>query len=111
MNPDLEIVLSADEEAVARVDAARRSSEERLTNARDEADRRRQDKARARQAELDRELASIAEDTARRVQQRQLRRRKFVSGLSEAAARLLPSAVDAWVRIVRDGPPGEGSPR
>ena len=109
MNPDLEMLLSADEEARARVETARRSAEARLSGAREEAERRRQDKALAREAALDRQVQSIAEDTSRRVEERRLRRRQYVAGLAETAATRLPAAVDAWVRIVRDGPAGEGS--
>lgn len=108
MNPDLELLLSADEEARARVEAARRSAEARLASAREGADRRRQETARTREAALEHEVQAIGEDADRQVEARRRRRERYVSGLSEAAAKALPAAVEAWVRIVRDGPPGEG---
>lgn len=109
MNPDLEMLLSADEEARARVETARRSAHELVDRAREEADRLKRKRARERDAALDREVLSIAEDTSRRVEERRRRRRQYVAGLSESSAERQPAAVDAWVRIVRDGPAPEGS--
>ena len=108
MNPDLEMLLSADEEARARVEGARRSAQALVERACEDADRRKSERAREREAARDREVQSIAEDTSRRVEERRRRRRTYVARLSEASAERLPAAVDAWVRIVRDGSAPEG---
>jgi hypothetical protein len=108
VNADLEMLVSADEQARAGVESARRSAEAGFSRAREEADRRKQDRARACEAALDREVQSIAEETARRVEERRQRRRRYVAGLSQTAAKLLPAAVEAWVRIVQDGPARRG---
>jgi hypothetical protein len=111
VNPDLETLLSADEEARARVEAGPRGGAGRPGAAPPEEEGRRKDRARARQAALEREVRAIAEDAARRVEARRARRAEYVSTLTESAAGLLPAAVEAWVRIVRDGPPETGPSR
>ena len=106
MNPDLEDIVIADEEARARVEAARRAARERIAAARDEVARSEQERARAREAEVEKTLRSVVEEAERQAQERKLRREEYLAGVRSAAEGLLPAAAEAWARIVRDGPSG-----
>jgi hypothetical protein len=106
MNPDLEAILVADEEARARVEAARRSAHARTAAALEEVERSKQERARARQAEVEEMLRRIGEETERQAAERRRRREEYLAGVRLAAQERLASAADAWERLVRDGPAG-----
>ena len=107
MNSDLEAIVVADEEARARVEAARRSAQARIAAAREEVARSKQDRAHAREAEVEETLRSIGEETQRQVAERLRRREEYLAGVRRAAQERLAAAAEAWARIVRDGPAGK----
>jgi DNA anti-recombination protein RmuC len=106
MTPDLEAILLADEEARARVEAARRSAQARIAAAREEIARLKQDQADARAAEVEQRLRAIGEEAERQATARRRRREEYLAGLRRAAEERLSAAAEAWARIVRDGPAG-----
>lgn len=107
MNPDLEDIVNADEDARARVEAAKRAARARIASVREEIARLRDERARAREAEVEKTLRSLADDAERQAQERKRRRDEYLAGVRSAAQELLPAAADTWARIVRDGPGGE----
>ena len=107
MNSDLEAIVVADEEARARVEAARRSAEARIAAAREEVARSMQDRTRAREAEIGKTLRSIGEEAERQAAERLRRREEYLAGVRRAAQEGLATAAEAWARIVRDGPAGK----
>jgi hypothetical protein len=106
MTPDLEAILLADEEARARVEAARRSAQARIAAVREEIARLKQDRADARKAEVEARLRAIGEEVERQATERRRRREEYLAGLRQAAEERLSAAAEAWARIVRDGPAG-----
>jgi hypothetical protein len=107
MNPDLETVVVADEEARARVEAARRNAQARIAAAREEVVRSKQDRVRAREVDVDEKLRSIGEEAERQAAERRRRREEYLAGVRLASQERLASAAEAWARIVRDGPAGK----
>jgi hypothetical protein len=106
MNSDLEAIVVADEEARARVEAARRSAQARIAEAREEAERSKQDRARARQVDVEEMLHAIGEEVERQAAERLRRREEYLAGVRRVAQERLAAAAEAWARIVRDGPAG-----
>lgn len=109
MTPELEAIVAADEEARARLEAARRSAEARVAAVRAEVARDRRERALARAAGLQENLAAIAAETDRQVDLRKSRRIEYLAGIKESARERLSEAAEAFERIVRDGP-GGGAP-
>jgi hypothetical protein len=107
MNADLEAIVVADEEARARVEAAKRSAQARIAGAREEIGRSKQEKTRAREAEAEETLHSIGEEAEKQAAGRLRRREEYLAGTRRAAQERLTSAAQAWARIVRDGPAGK----
>ena len=73
MNPDLEDIVNADEDARARVEAAKRAARARIASVREEIARLRDERARAREAEVEKTMRSLADDAERLAQQRKRR--------------------------------------
>ena len=105
MNDNLERLLACDEEGRARLEMewarARESIESLGRRLQEERDRRR----RELEEELERELVSIGREAERAAAERRRRRDEFGAGQAALASTMLSKAVDAFVRIVRDGPP------
>ena len=100
MHSDLELIVSADEEARARVALAEQRREREVTaagSARDDAlAARRADATNA----LERELQVIREDGDARVAALQRQQEQFHAALAEAGERKLGEAVALYLRIV-----------
>ena len=105
MNEHVERLLACDEEGRARLDRERTRARESLDATAHRLQEDRERRRRDLEAELDRELASIASEAERTVAERRRRREEFRIEQEAVAAAMLPRAVDAFVRIVRDGPP------
>jgi len=105
MNPELDAILSVDEESRAQLEQAQKTAQVRLAAARDDRERRRQEKLAAAMRELEEEERRIIEQADQEVADRQRRRAGYLETRRLAAARRFAQAVDAYVRIVRDGPP------
>ena len=106
MNPDLESILASDEEARARIETARRDAEARIAAARRELVRLGEQRAAARMAEVEGRVRAVGEAAEKRSTERHRSRQEYLSGTRRAAQLRLPDAVEAWLRIVRDGPAG-----
>jgi hypothetical protein len=104
MNAPLERLLACDEEGRARLEAERA----RATAALESLDRRLEEERNQKrcdlEAVLEREIVTIREEAERAVADRRRRRVEFGSERSGVASAMLPRAVEAFVRIVRDGP-------
>lgn len=100
MHPDLELIVSADEEARARVALAEQRHEREVTAARatrDAAiDARRTEAAGA----LERELQLIRADGDARVAALQKQQQEYLQTLAEAGERKFDEAVALYLRIV-----------
>ncbi len=105
MIPELEALLSADEEGRARIEATRRAAGERLETLRDALKRGRQEKARTLEQSLEGEIASVRAEAEREVERRRDRRASYREENLRRAESLLPRAVETFVAILRDGPP------
>lgn len=100
MHPDLELIVSADEEARARVALAEERSDREIAaarGARDAAlDARRKDAADALEQELDR----IRADGDARVAVLQEQQQEYLRSLAAAGDRKLEDAIAVYLRIV-----------
>lgn len=100
MHPDLELIVSADEEARARVTLAEQRHERDVTAARTERD----DAIAARRKEatdaLEGELQVIRGEGDARVAELQRQQEQFRDALSEAGKRTFDEAVALYLRIV-----------
>ena len=74
MNPELEAIFLADEEARARVEASRRSAQARIAAAREEIARLKQDRADASAADVEERLRAIGEEAERQATRRRRQR-------------------------------------
>jgi len=106
MNEHLERLLACDEEGRARLDQERTRARESLDSLARRLQEDRERRRRDLEAQLDRELAAIAREAERTAAERRRRREEFRIEQDAIASAMLPRAVDAFVRIVRDGPPG-----
>lgn len=100
MHSDLELIVSADEEARARVALEEQRREREVTAARTKRD----DAIAARRTEataaLERELQVIREDGDARVAELQRQQEQFRAALDEAGERKFDEAVALYLRIV-----------
>ena len=105
MNEHLERLLACDEEGRARLDRERTKARESLDSLarvlREDRERRHRDL----EAELELGLASIRREAEKTASERRRRREEFRVEQEAIASSMLPRAVEAFVRIVRDGPP------
>jgi hypothetical protein len=108
MHPDLEAIVSADEEARARVEAADRDAKSRVDAVRAEVSAAREARRQALDDALAREVAAIVTEAEREAAAIGDRRAAYGDGGSDAT-QLIDRAVDLYVRIVRDGPAAERS--
>ena len=104
MDDNLEAIVSADEEARARVDAARSAASAGIQEARDERARRRREREQALRNAVDDEEGRIDEETARSVAARQARRAQYLEARRQVAETVLARAAEVYVQIIRDGP-------
>jgi vacuolar-type H+-ATPase subunit H len=103
MNPQLESIVAADEDARARVESARAAAARNLAEAERERNDRREARARALRQAAEEEERQISVANDRAVTERQLARRRYFASTRPAAAAALPRAADMFVAIVRDG--------
>jgi len=103
LNPDLAALLETDEEARARIAAARDASAARLESVREQIERGRRQREETAIASLEAEAESILEEARREARARQARRTEYLEERRRRAETLLPAAVEAWVRQTREG--------
>ena len=104
MDDNLEAIVSADEEARARVDAARRAANTRIQAVRDERGHRRREREQALRSAVDNEERRIDEETGRAVAERQARRARYLEARRQVAEGVLAHAAEVYAHIIRDGP-------
>ena len=102
MDPQLESIVAADEEARARVESARAAAATRVEETERERNRRREEKARALREAAEDEERQIGLANDRAVAERQLARRRYLDASRQAADAALPRAAEVFVQIVRD---------
>ena len=100
MHPDLELIVSADEEARARVALAEQRHERDVTAARSECDAATAARRKEATDALERELQVIREDGDVRVAGLQRQQEQFRAALSEAGEGKFDEAVALYLRIV-----------
>lgn len=100
MHPDLELVVSADEEARARVALAEQLHERDVTAARTECDAAIAARRKEATDALERELQVIREDGDARVAGLQRQQEQFRAALAAAGERRFEEAVALYLRIV-----------
>ena len=100
MHPDLELIVSADEEARARVALAEQRHERDVTAARTECDAALAARRKEATDSLERELQVIRGDGDARVAGLQRQQEQFRAALSEAGERKFDEAVALYLRIV-----------
>lgn len=105
MKPDLETLICADEEARARVDAAREDARRRLEAARSERDRHLEERRAHAEAMLVGEVGAIRAEGEKLVQERRRRREELLRMQRAEADGRLERATQAYEQILRDGPP------
>ena len=105
MHPDLEVIVSADDEARARVAFAEERRERELKAARSDRD----GALDARKAEasdaLDRERAAIRGEGDAKIAELQRRQHEYLTALSSAGERNFEAAVSLYLRIVCEAAP------
>lgn len=104
MDPDLERIVSEDETAQAAVERARSAAQTQLDAERAELARRREARLQQLTGELDETVRKILVDADREVVIRGARRETDLRERTTRAEAVVESAVDAYLRIVRDGP-------
>jgi hypothetical protein len=104
MHPDLESILSADEEARARVAAAERAARERLDGVRAETTARLDRRRRELEDALEREIAAILTEADREAAEIGRRRAAYVESHAASADALLDRAAETYAAILRSGP-------
>jgi vacuolar-type H+-ATPase subunit H len=106
MNPDLEAIVEADEEARARVDAAQATAQARVQAAAEARERHRQERYEALRKATDDEERQIQEAAERAVADRQAIRSRYRETRLLAAEGALAQAADLYAQILLDGPSG-----
>jgi predicted nucleic acid-binding Zn-ribbon protein len=109
MNEHLERLLACDEEGRARLERERVRAREALESLEHGLEEERRRRLRDLEVALESELAGIRAGAERAVAERRRRRDEFRAERSRIAAAALPRAIEAFVRIVRDGPDRERS--
>jgi hypothetical protein len=103
MDPYLESIVAADEEARARVESARVAANARIGDAERVRDRRREERALSQAADdEEREINAAVESV---VADRQSARRRYLETSRQAAAEALPRAADLFAQIISHLPP------
>jgi hypothetical protein len=105
-NADLEMLVAADEEARARIEAAEASVRAELDGLRADAGRRRAAQEKALALKLAHDLDAIRAESDRAVEERRRHRAEFLERKKREAEALLAEAGEAYARIVREGPGG-----
>ena len=100
MHPDLEVIVSADEEARSRVSFAEERSSRVLTAARAERDAAIEVRRKAASDALDGELQAIRAEADARVAELQQRQEQYLASLAEAGERRFDDAVEAYLHLV-----------
>ena len=103
MDPLLEAIVAADEEARARVESARAAAATQLDEAERERNRIREERAEALRQAAEDEEQQIRLTSDRAVAERQLARRRYLEASRQAADAALSDAAAIFVQIVRDG--------
>ena len=109
MNPDLERLICADEEARTRLEAARAASRSQREAVGAELDAARQARQDFLAQELAKDILEIEKTARESATQRDAQRAAYRQDRSRQAERLLPQAVAAFLEIVRDGLPARKS--
>ena len=100
MHPDLERIVSADEEARARVALAEQRQNVELTAARNERDAAIDARRNEARDALEHELRAIFDDGERRAGELQRQQMQYLTALAEAGERKFDAAVELYLRIV-----------
>ena len=100
MHPDLELIVSADEEARARVALAEQRHERDVTAARSECDAAVAARRKEATDALERELQVIREDGNTRLAALQRQQAQYLLTLAEAGKGKFDEAVELYLRIV-----------
>lgn len=100
MHPDLELIVSADEEARARVALAEQRHERDVTAARSECDAAIAARRKEATDALDRELQVIRAGGNARIAELQRQQEQFRDALTAAGERKFDEAVALYLRIV-----------
>jgi hypothetical protein len=106
MDPELDAILSADEESRARLQQAETAARLRLEAARVERDQRRRERYAAALHSLEDAVTSILEQADREIAERRHRRLLYMETRRLAAEKAFARAVETYVRIVREGAAG-----
>ena len=104
MNPDLEAIVGADEEARARVEAAETTSQARVRAATEARERERQERYETLRKATDDEERRIQEAADRAVAERQANRSRYRETRRRAAEGALAQAARVYAQIVVNGP-------
>jgi hypothetical protein len=100
MNPDLEAIVAADEEARARIDAARSTSQSQVEATAVEREQRRRERYASLVRDADDDERQIREATDRAVADRQAARARYSETRRPAAEAALIEAADLYARII-----------
>lgn len=109
MDPDLDAILSADEECRARLHQAEALARQRLEAAQAAREQRRQERHQAAVHSLEQEVERILAQADREIAERRRQRQLYLETRRMAAEKAFARAVDTYVRIVREGPGGAKS--
>ncbi|MGE5277737.1 MAG: hypothetical protein ACM3SU_12130 [Acidobacteriota bacterium] len=104
MNDDLRALIEADEEARARIDAARAAAKSRLEEAAADVEKARTERRGAEQERLASEARAILDEAEREAARRRERRSAALAERRASAEPLVSTAADYWARVIREGP-------
>jgi hypothetical protein len=106
MNADLDAIISADEEARARLASAQAAAQAKIEAAAAERDRQRQARYEALRKATDADERQIQQAADRAVADRQAIRSQYRDTRRRAAEGALMKAAEMYARILVNGPPG-----
>ena len=109
--PEPSMLLEADEDARARVDAADEAARARVEAARLARERRRADRLAELRLRLDAEVQAIRAEAEGAVAERRRRRASSLDARGRAAEAIVAHAAEVYARMVREGPPRAGGAR
>ena len=104
MDVDLTVIVVADEEARAHVQAARAAAASRVDRLRRDVDAERAARLDALRSQAALAVAGIEEQAQRTLHERQAARVRSVEARRRAAEAALDAAAEVYARIVMDGP-------
>ena len=104
MNADLEAIIAADEEARARVEAARAAALAQVQAAIDERERQRREREEALLNVARDDEQRILEAADRAVAERKSSRARYLESRRQASEGALTRAAGVYARIIREGP-------